>query len=331
MEELCEELHGALDSAVDKLASEGESLRLSHLNNYAALRDENRSLWEKVDRVVKENTHLRGELDKVLGKLKEVEQQVSLVAMAVIQGGGANTLGLPWLPSRVEVLKPNSFKGSRDAKEIDNFLWSLEQYFRALGIADDARKIDHAPFVQAKPKEAIKEKMGRLFVQASLGGQEVRALVDTGASDNFLKLQEAQRLGIRFTPERGWLKAINSNPSPIHGVAHDVPVKLGEWHDNLDFSIVSMDDYACVLVWISWIRGKVGNATLSAMQIAKGIRRDEPTYLVALRHNEEPPKPILPREIEVVLDEFHDIMPQELPKRLPPKREVDHHIKPLSL
>ncbi|KAF2281634.1 hypothetical protein GH714_043938 [Hevea brasiliensis] len=101
--------------------------------------------------------------------------------------------------------------------------------------------------IQAKPKEATKEKMGRLFVQASLGGKEVRALVDTGASDNFLKFEEAQRLGIRYTPEMGWLKAVNSNPSPIHGVARDVPVKLGEWHGNLDFSIVSMDDYSCVL------------------------------------------------------------------------------------
>ncbi|KAF2298254.1 hypothetical protein GH714_020884 [Hevea brasiliensis] len=101
--------------------------------------------------------------------------------------------------------------------------------------------------IQAKPKEATKEKMGRFFVQASLGGKEVRALVDTGASDNFLKLEEAQRLGIRYSPEMVWLKAVNSNPSPIHGVTRDVPVKLGEWHGNLDFSIVSMDDYPCVL------------------------------------------------------------------------------------
>ncbi|KAF2298253.1 hypothetical protein GH714_020881 [Hevea brasiliensis] len=97
MEELHEELRGALDSAVDKLASEGESLRLSHLDNYAALRDENRSLREQVDRVVDENTHLREELDKVLGKLKEVEQQVSLVAIAVVQEEGPMLRGLPWL------------------------------------------------------------------------------------------------------------------------------------------------------------------------------------------------------------------------------------------
>ncbi|KAF2281633.1 hypothetical protein GH714_043937 [Hevea brasiliensis] len=150
VDELQDELRGALDSAVDKLASEGESLRLSYLDNYAALKDENRSLREQVDRVSDENTHLREELDKVLGKLKEVEQQVSLVAIAIVQGGGANASGATMaMPSRVEVPKPSSFKGSRDAKEIDNFLWNMEQYFRALGITDDARKIDHAPLYLA--------------------------------------------------------------------------------------------------------------------------------------------------------------------------------------
>ncbi|KAF2321310.1 hypothetical protein GH714_038572 [Hevea brasiliensis] len=107
--------------------------------------------------------------------------------------------------------------------------------------------------VQAKPREAIKEKMGCLFVQASLGGKEVRALVDTGASDNFLKLEKAQCLGIRFTPERGWLKAVNSNPSPIHGVAHDVPVKLSgttTWTFPLSLWMIML----VFLVWISWIR-----------------------------------------------------------------------------
>ncbi|KAF2324198.1 hypothetical protein GH714_009880 [Hevea brasiliensis] len=50
---------------------------------------------------------------------------------------------------RVEVPKPNAFHGGRNAKEIDNFLWSLEQYFRAFGITEDARKIDHAPLYLA--------------------------------------------------------------------------------------------------------------------------------------------------------------------------------------
>ncbi|KAF2282258.1 hypothetical protein GH714_043951 [Hevea brasiliensis] len=94
---------------------------------------------------------LRGDMQGVLNaafdKLaSEVEQQVSLVAMAVARGGVATTSGASLvIPSRVEVPKPSVYSGARNAKEIDNFLWSLEQYFRAIGITDDAKKVDHAP------------------------------------------------------------------------------------------------------------------------------------------------------------------------------------------
>ncbi|KAF2321335.1 hypothetical protein GH714_040404 [Hevea brasiliensis] len=126
MEELRGDMQGALNAAIDKLASEGESLRLSQMGEYAALRDENRSLKEQ--------------LEWAMGKLKEVEQQVSLVAMAVARGGVATTSGASLvIPSRVEVPKPSVYSGARNAKEIDNFLWSLEQYFRAIGITDDAK------------------------------------------------------------------------------------------------------------------------------------------------------------------------------------------------
>ncbi|KAF2282521.1 hypothetical protein GH714_044067 [Hevea brasiliensis] len=131
MEEFREEMQGALNRAV-KIMGEGESLKISFSNEVAALREENR--------------FLREELDRVMGKVKDMEEQMSLVRMAILQGsvvGAATTSIAP--TARVEVPKPNAFHGGRNAKEIDNFLWSLEQYFRALGITEDARKIDHAP------------------------------------------------------------------------------------------------------------------------------------------------------------------------------------------
>jgi hypothetical protein len=36
---------------------------------------------------------------------------------------------------------------------------------------------------------------------------------------------------------------------------------------------------------------------------------------------------IFPKCIKRVLDEFPDVMPEELPKDLPPKRRVDHAIE----
>ena len=42
---------------------------------------------------------------------------------------------------KVEVPKPKTFNGIRNAWEVENFLWGLEQYFEAAGVTDDAHKI----------------------------------------------------------------------------------------------------------------------------------------------------------------------------------------------
>ena len=42
---------------------------------------------------------------------------------------------------RVDVPKPKTFNGIRNAREVENFLWGLEQYFEATGITDHASKI----------------------------------------------------------------------------------------------------------------------------------------------------------------------------------------------
>ncbi|RVW28784.1 hypothetical protein CK203_089258 [Vitis vinifera] len=43
--------------------------------------------------------------------------------------------------ARVEVPKPHTFNGKRDAKEFDNFLWHMERYFEAIALADEATKV----------------------------------------------------------------------------------------------------------------------------------------------------------------------------------------------
>ncbi|RVW89573.1 hypothetical protein CK203_043559 [Vitis vinifera] len=42
---------------------------------------------------------------------------------------------------RVEVPKPHTFSGKRDAKELDNFLWHMERYFEAIALTDEATKV----------------------------------------------------------------------------------------------------------------------------------------------------------------------------------------------
>ena len=67
---------------------------------------------------------------------------------------------------------------------------------------------------------------------------------------------------------------------------------------------------------------------LSAMQVKRGLKRKEVTYLATLKEERdngsgEP----MHKEIEKVLNEFKDMMSLELPKRLPPRRDENHKIE----
>lgn len=67
---------------------------------------------------------------------------------------------------------------------------------------------------------------------------------------------------------------------------------------------------------------------ISALQLKKGVRRGEPTYVATLRESpHDADQGPLPESILQVLEEFQDVMPKELPKSLPPRRGVDHEIE----
>ncbi|RVW66305.1 Transposon Ty3-I Gag-Pol polyprotein [Vitis vinifera] len=141
-----------------------------------------------------------------------------------------------------------------------------------------------------------------------------KALVDTGATHNFVSEDEAKRLELKASKEGGWLKTVNSAAKPSHGVTHGVTMHTISWEGKVDFTMTP------------WMTSRWG------------LKRKEVTYLATLKEERddgsgEP----MPKEIEKVLNEFKDMMPLELPKRLPPRRDEDHKIelepgaKPLAM
>ncbi|TXG70106.1 hypothetical protein EZV62_005041 [Acer yangbiense] len=76
---------------------------------------------------------------------------------------------------------------------------------------------------------------------------------------------------------------------------------------------------------------KMESKALSTLQFKRGMKTD-PSFLTTLRElndGEDPlvPKDPIPAKVQAVLDEYKDVMPQELPKKLPTRREVDHQIE----
>ena len=130
---------------------------------------------------------------------------------------------------------------------------------------------------------------------------------------------------------------------------------IGSWEGRVDFTVAPIDDFKMVLgmdflqkvkavpppflrsmaileeekpcMVPTVIEGTLKTPILSAMQVKKGLKKEEVTYLATLKkeRNDGSGEP-MPKAIEEVLDEFKDVMPPELPKRLPPRREEDHKI-----
>ncbi|CAN6567559.1 unnamed protein product [Malus baccata var. baccata] len=207
------------------------------------------------------------------------------------------------------------------------------------------------------PQPKAQVEGGSLFVDVKTGDKTTRVLVDMGATHNFMTSEEATRLGLRVTKEPGSVKTVNSAATPIVGVARNVQVDIGTWKGKIDFTVVKMDDYGVVigLEFMDKVRAfpipfynifcilddgrqpylvplerqaKKCTQQLSAIQFAKSWKKGEATFLATLMLNEgEEKHGPLPKQVEAVLVEFADVMPKELPKKLPPRREVDHAIE----
>ncbi|XP_012844529.1 PREDICTED: uncharacterized protein LOC105964566 [Erythranthe guttata] len=214
--------------------------------------------------------------------------------------------------------------------------------------------------LKANPMPATSSK-GLMYVEARINDTPTKVMVDTGATHNFITEDEAKRVGLRWTRRDGWLKAVNAKAQPLNGVARDAELHLGTWKGQVDFSVAPMDDFKVVLgmdffrkvmaipmpcfnsvcilekgtpCMVPATSGPTKEEStqprqLSAIQVAKGVRRGEPTFLAALKE-ESPPndkEEDVPPIIQTVLEVNQDVMPPNLPNKLPPRREVDHAIE----
>lgn len=208
---------------------------------------------------------------------------------------------------------------------------------------------------QAGGSKPLKKEL--MFVDVTLNGWATQALVDTGATHNFIAATEAKRLGLKLEKDTSKIKAVNSEAQPVTGVAKGVSITVGPWVGTANFTAATIDDFKVILgidflasskavpmphlgalsimqeaapcMVLASCSKPTETPILSALQLRKGVKRGEMTYLASIREVSEEgfeEEDLLP-EIGAVLGEFKDVMPQELPKQLPPRREVDHAIE----
>lgn len=122
-----------------------------------ALEDE----WENrvLETINALNREIRAEIEVVRGEVRATAQEMRGVR-AMLEDYGARIELLERTPigarstaavahAKIDVPKPNSYSGARSAKELDNFIWNLEQYFEGSGVRDDREKLRVGPLFLA--------------------------------------------------------------------------------------------------------------------------------------------------------------------------------------
>ncbi|GAV90278.1 gag-asp_proteas domain-containing protein [Cephalotus follicularis] len=140
---------------------------------------------------------------------------------------------------------------------------------------------------------------GTMSVETNIEGRTIKALVDTGATNNFISEYMANRLCLKAYRGSGYIKTVNSKAKPLIGIAKDVGMKIGQWDGLVSLSIIPLDDYDLVLgmefmdqvkaipiphanslcileegktCMVPCTRSNKGTKTLSAMQLDKGFK-----------------------------------------------------------
>ncbi|KAL2240220.1 UNVERIFIED_CONTAM: RNA-directed DNA polymerase [Sesamum indicum] len=265
--------------------------------------------------------------------------------------------------SPAKTMEPQaSASGGHDSEEEEDNLGVISQWCNTLSQVAAKKLVPPrktAPALTAsQPEEEAQPrnpgKKGLMFVDVKIHGKPIRAMIDTGATHNYLASTKVERLGLVLEKGVGRVKAINSTAQPIAGVAKSVLIKVGPFEGKTNLSVVVMDDFKLILgleflqdtrtivlprvdslmmlgskpCIIPTLAGRTGEKNLSTVQFEKGRKRNEPSYLCTLRFEEiEETSGPIPGEIKKLLKEFEDVMPDELPRKLPPKRAVDHEIE----
>lgn len=92
---------------------------------------------EQIVKLMADRDALREQLQFVQGKADEALEKCATLTRAV----GRDALGVG--AAKIKPPKPRDYSGARDAKEVDNFLFDMEQYFRICQLSDD-QKVDTA-------------------------------------------------------------------------------------------------------------------------------------------------------------------------------------------
>ncbi|XP_059625412.1 uncharacterized protein LOC132268599 [Cornus florida] len=194
-------------------------------------------------------------------------------------------------------------------------------------------RVNHLQMLNALTEEQSMELKRLMFIQVTLNGKKVLAMVDTGATHNFIAQREVSNFNLKLIPHANKMKAVNFEAKPVLGMA-TTSMKVGCWEGVVSLIAVPLDDFDLILGIKFLTKARVKEdrkygciEIISALQVKTGLKRGDSTFLAAMIEIKPDQFVEVPDSVAEILEEFAEVMPPELPKQLPPRRAVDHKIE----
>eukprot|EP00253_Pinus_taeda_P011532 PITA_11532 len=167
-------------------------------------------------------------------------------------------------------------------------------------------------------------------------GKCCKMIIDSGSTDNLVSTEMVEKLGLKRlkhpNPYRvSWLQ---KGHQLLVDEQSEVEFQIGRYKDRIICDIMPMD--VChILLGRPWEEKEAAEVNepkaflMSRKQFLKQVENSEMNYAVVrktrtvLLHTEITDLPI---EIQQMLEEFTDIVVDDLSDKLPPKRSISHHI-----
>jgi len=95
--------------------------------------------------------------------------------------------------------------------------------------------------------EGVTLSKGLMYVQCNINDHDVKAFVDTRATHNFIQMETVKRFRLNISPSDYIMKYVNTVASRSHGVAKNVTIGFDAWKGNVDFLVITLDDFEVIL------------------------------------------------------------------------------------
>ena len=194
-----------------------------------------------------------------------------------------------------------------------------------------------------------------MYVTASVNGRKVRAMLDTGATNNFVSPAMVDHLGLEVVKSDYQVKAVNSRAQNIQGTTTCV-MRIGMWEQECRFMTLPLDGFDVILGIEFFVQAKaVAMPHLGGLLIAdescpsfipvergqiavrpvrqagsqgkSGVERRETTKLAALVMVRPDLVVRGPDRVAAVREEHGDVMPVEKSWVLPPRQTDEGRIE----